>query len=69
MRTLFYHFLERARRVDLHSVEVIEAIDFRRVLGELLTESIGEIVRWVCRLYRVILLLGGYETIELGGLR
>ena len=50
LRTLLDHLLDRARRVDLHRKEVVEAIDFRRLLGELLAKRVGQIVCWIRRL-------------------
>lgn len=46
-RTLFDHLLNGARRIDLHSGEVFEAVHFRSILRELLAECIGEVV---CRI-------------------
>lgn len=39
-RTLVDHLLDRTRRVDLHGIEVLEPIHFRRLLGELLSECV-----------------------------
>ena len=38
--TLLDHLLDRARMVDLHRKEVVEAIDLGRLLGELLAKRI-----------------------------
>lgn len=48
--TLFDHLLQRARRVDLHRVQVIEPVHFRCVFGELLAEGVGEVVCGICGL-------------------
>jgi hypothetical protein len=49
-RTLLDHLLYCAGRVDLHCEEVVKAIYFSRILGELLTKSIGKVVGGICRL-------------------
>ena len=51
--TLLDHFLDGTSRVDFHSVEIIEAIDFGSIFRELLTKSIGEIVGRIGRLKEV----------------
>lgn len=38
--TVFNYFLDRTRRVYLHRIQVLKTIDFRRILGELLPESV-----------------------------
>ena len=43
--TLFDHLLDGARGVDLHSEQVLEPVDLGRILGEFLTEGIGQVVR------------------------
>jgi hypothetical protein len=46
-RTLLYHLLDGAGRIDLHREEVVEPVHFRRVLRELLTECVRQVVRRV----------------------
>ena len=43
-RTLLDHLLNCACGVNLHREEVVKAIDFGRLLGELLTKRIGQVV-------------------------
>jgi hypothetical protein len=43
--TLFDHLLNGAGWVYLHGEKVIEPIDFCRILGKLLAECIGQIMR------------------------
>ena len=43
-RTLLHHFLDGARRIDFHSVEVIESVDLGRIFRELLAKGIREVV-------------------------
>ena len=45
LRTLLHHLLDSTGWVDLHRVEIVEAIDLGRILGEFLTEGIGQVVR------------------------
>lgn len=52
VRTLLDKFLQRARGIDLHGKEVVEAIDFGRVLAKFLTKGIREIVCRVSGLLR-----------------
>ena len=49
-RTLLHHLLDRTGRVDLHREEVVKAIDLRRLLRELLTERVRQVVGRICRL-------------------
>lgn len=48
--TLFDHLLDGARGVDFHGKQVVKPVDLGRVLGELLTKSVGEVVSRVRRL-------------------
>lgn len=50
VRTLLDHLLNSTRWVNLHREEVVKAVDFRRVLRELLTKCIGQVMCWICGL-------------------
>lgn len=48
--TLLDHFLDCARRINLHREEVVEPINFGSIFRELLSKGIGKIVCRVCGL-------------------
>ena len=50
-RTLLDHLLNSTRWVNLHGEEVVKAVDFRRVLRELLAKCIGQVMCWICGLH------------------
>jgi hypothetical protein len=52
-RTRIHHFLNRSRRVDLHGVQVVVAIDLGRFLAKLLPVSVRQVVRGVRRASRL----------------
>ena len=51
-RTRLDHLLQAPVGVNLHRKQVVETVDFRCILTELLRESIGEVMSWICGLCR-----------------
>lgn len=46
-RTRLDHLLQAPVGINLHRVEVVKPVDFRRVFAELLRERVGQVVRRV----------------------